>query len=378
METNTYTILEEKREDVEKKLKRIAKKAQKYDIPFSYSEGDCYCITKKHKNEYGYIVENHYEVYDLTIESEVVIKDGYTVLAHIEHADNGNIVNTFVGDTQTEWITMKPFCEHCNSNHNLHYTFIVDNGTERKQVGRTCLKDYCGIDPQMIGAFNAFFEELEEDTADGYDFREPIPMVYDATQILGLAIKVTKEQGYIKSDEFQSNKGEIIKHCSEYISEEYLAEAEKMAKDILDLSLEDAVAFCLNNVQARLKGWYCKPSDFGYFAYAPTAYAKMIEKKAREEHRRAEHNAMGEKSEYVGEVGERRTFKIKSAILLTTLYNDYGCTYLQRFIDENDNVLIWFGSSILKDGITLIKATVKAHNERDGVKQTILTRVKEI
>ena len=32
----------------------------------------------------------------------------------------------------------------------------------------------------------------------------------------------------------------------------------------------------LNNVQARLKGLFCKPSDFGYFAYAPTAIEWFI------------------------------------------------------------------------------------------------------
>ena len=386
MDTNTYTILECKREDVEKKLKRLQKKAQKYDIPFSVSFGEPYAITRKEKNEYEVIVENMYEVFDITIESEVIRKDGYTVLAHIEHAQNGNIVNVFEGEIDKEWVTLPPFCEHCNSNHNLKFTFIVANGAERKQVGRTCLKDYCGIDPQVIGMFNAFYGEIEEDTYEGYDFREPIDLVYDTTSILAHAIDVTTEQGYIKSEERNSNKGYIIKHCCD--TPKAMAKAEEMEKAILAMSLEEAIDARLNNVQARMKGMYCKPSDFGYFAYAPTAYAKYMERKAEKERRAREQETIGEKSNYIGTVGERMEIDVKEMRLLTSFPSDYGYTYLYRFIDKNDNVLIWFASSALgkwvkgewvdTTDISKIKATVKSHSERNGIKQTIITRVKEV
>ena len=375
MENNTYTILMEKREEVEKKLNRLQKKAQKYDIPFSVSYGEPYSITLKQKNEYEVIVENMYEVFDLTIESEVIRKDGYTVLAHIEHAINGNIVNVFEGEMKKEWVSLPPFCEHCNSNHNLKFTFIVANGAEQKQVGRTCLKDYCGIDPQVIGMFNAFYGELEEYTADGYDFREHIDMVYDTTNTLAHAIEITAEQGYIKSDERDSNKGKLIKRCADY-NREYHKQAEEMEKAILAMSIEEAIDARLNNVQARMKGMYCKSSDFGYFAYAPTAYNKYMERKAEKERRANEQATIAEKSDYVGTVGERINFDIKDMRLLTSFESAYGYTYLYRFIDKNDNVLIWFGSNMIDESPKAIKATVKAHNEREGVKQTIITRVK--
>ena len=379
METNTYTILEEKRNEVEKKLKRLQKKAQKYDIPFSYSEGESYAITLKHKNEYDYIVENQYEVYDLTIQSETIKKDGYTVIAHLEHSPFGNIVNVFEGEIQTEWVTRKPFCKHCNANHNLRYTFMVSNGTEIKQVGRSCLKEYCGIDPQVIGMVNAFYEEIEDCTAEGWDFREPLPCVYSYWEMLALCIDITKEQGYVKTDERGSNKEKLIealrenKHPSEWAQKV----ADEMETAIVNMDIETAVACRLNNVQARLKGMFCKPSEFGYFAYAPTAYNNYIERMKREERKNKEREQMGAQSEYVGTVGERYTFPVKEIKLLTSFFNDYGEVFLYRFIDTDGNVLMWFASSKLKDeNATAIKATIKAHNERDGVKQTILTRVK--
>ena len=274
---------------------------------------------------------------------------------------------------------MAPFCAHCNANHNLKYTFIVTNGKEEKQVGRTCLKDYCGIDPQMIGAFNAFFEEMEEESAERYEFIDGVPCVYSAVEILAHAIEITDEQGYIKSDEYDSNKGHLIKKCGNVPNHDYFQKAEVMAEAIKNLSIDDAITYRLNNVQARLKGDYCKPSDFGYFAYAPTAYKNMIERKAREERRAQEKAEIGAHSNYVGIVGERADFEIKEVRLLTSFFTDYGTTFLYRFIDKNDNVLIWFASSKMEnETASKIKATVKSHSERDGVKQTLITRVKKV
>ena len=387
METNTYTILEEKREDMEKKLRRLEKKAKKYDIPFSVSYGEPYAIEIKRTDDFGKKYTQKYEVFDLTIESETIRKDGYTVLAHIEHGDDGNVVDVFEGQMQTEWVNIKPFCAHCNANHNLKYTFMVSNGNEIKQVGRTCLKEYCGIDPQMIGMMNSFHDDIDEYTPDGYDFGEGLPCVYDAVEVLAFAIEAIKKQGYVKSDERDSNKGEIIKAVGHrHPSKELLAEAETMAKAIAEMSVEEAVNARLNNVQVRIKGFYCKPSEFGYFAYAPIAYERHM-KYIEAQKRKAEEKAkVAKDSEYVGNVGERAEFRIKEMTLLTTFPTDYGTTFLYRFIDQSGNILIWFASGSFgawKNGkwetyenVSKIKATIKAHNEREGVKQTILTRVK--
>jgi len=384
MEKNTYTILEEKREDMEKKLRRLEKKAQKYGIPFATEYGEPYVITKNHRNEFDQIVENKYEVFDLTIESDTIRKDGYTVLAHIEHSPTGNVVDVFHGEMQKEWVSCEPFCEHCNSNHNLRYTFMVSNGNEIKQVGRTCLKEYCGIDPQMVGMMNAFFEDIEDCTPDGYDFGEPIPCVYDAVLTLALAIDTIDKQGYVKSDEYKSNKGEIIRQIATYHpSKDVYDRAVSMASVIQTMDIEDAISAYLNNVQARLKGFYCKPSDFGYFAYAPVAYEKYLKKLEEKERRENEREELSMNSEYIGTVGERAEFDIKGIKMLTSFATNYGYTYLYRLIEKNDNVMVWFASNTLEDADFdklekggKIKATVKAHSERDGVKQTVITRVK--
>jgi hypothetical protein len=123
------------------------------------------------------------------------------------------------------------------------------------------------------------------------------------------------------------------------------------------------------------KGEYVTAKQVGRLAYMPLAYEHYTERKAREEQRANMENT----SAYVGEVGTRLTLDLTAAVLLTSWYNDFGTTYLYKFADEAGNVFIWYASRPieLQERMT-IKATIKAHNERNGVKQTVLTRCKVV
>lgn len=367
---NTYTILTEKKADVEKKLHRLEKKALKYGVPFSAEFGEPYCMKTK---------ENLYEVVDLTLETEIIKKDGYSIVAYIEHGENANVVQSFTGTCKADWMTLKPFCAHCNANHNLKYTFIVKKDEEEKQVGKTCLMEYCGIDPQKIGIFNQFVEELEEYDPEMHDYLGfPITPVYDTIEALAMAIDVYREQGYIRSNEPNSNKSVMLKKPGITATEKALQEAKQMASVIMAMDYDTAIDARLNNVLSMLKNGYCKFEDFGYIAYAPVAYERHL-KHMEMLAKRAQQNAELATSEYVGKVGERLNFDVREAKLLTSFETYYGTTHLYRFIDANGNVLIWFtGNSVDVETMPRIKATVKEHSERDGVKQTILTRVKKI
>ena len=387
MESRTYRILTEKQEEVEKKLKRLEKKSQKYGIPFSYSFGEPRVYIVKHKDDHtGKVTENRYEVTDLTIDSEEIKKGDYTVLAYLEHGDKGNIVNTFQGDTVAEWVTRKAFCEHCNSNHGLKYTFMVSDGNEIKQVGKTCLKDYCGIDPQMIGIFNEFFEDLEENELNEFTCHF-MPCVYDCEEALALAIMIQNEQGYVKSCERGSNKETLRKHFRDDVkpTDEIKAKAHEMVEAIKAMSIDEAVKARLNNVQVRINADYCKDEDFGYFAYAPLAYENYLKHVEYTQKKEEARQKMASASEYVGEIGKREVFDVKEFKLVTSFPTEYGTSFLYQFIDNNDNVLIWFTTSPMLDKeykditkVKKIKATVKNHSERDGVKQTIINRVVKV
>lgn len=83
------------------------------------------------------------------------------------------------------------------------------------------------------------------------------------------------------------------------------------------------------------------------------------------------------KSQHIGAVGERREFEIICNKVLA-FEGRYGFTYF-NICKQGDDVVIYKGSNRFEEDETIrVKATIKAHEERDGIAQTIISRPKEI
>ena len=392
----TYTIPQDRREDVEKLVARYQKKAAKYSVALTAEYGEPYAQrvpVRKADPATGLIATVDtvlVEVFDLTIDGDEIRKDGYTVVAKIEHLEGGNVVNAFGADIKPAWRTASCNCEHCGTLRDRRLTFIVrhEDGSE-KQVGRSCLRDYCGIDPQAIGYRNELEEILISDDIASYDFESrPVQEAYSTVEILALAIRTIKRQGYVKSGEPNSNKNEINAACKgSRLTEDEMKEARALALAIAEIDKDDAFTANLNNVQSLIKSEYCKRSHFGYIAYAPVAYEKYREEMKRRAEREAEKNAARQASDYVGQIGKRIEVDVADMQLVTSWETQWGMTWLYRFTDTDGNVLVWFASRPLErvnengvyedvTNVSHIRATVKEHTERDGIKQTIITRCK--
>jgi hypothetical protein len=107
------------------------------------------------------------------------------------------------------------------------------------------------------------------------------------------------------------------------------------------------------------------------------ALARAEDRLAKANHRREERLAVDRAtSQHIGIVGERREFilKVDKVFSFESLY---GITYINICKDANGNVIVYKGSNRYEQGETLsIKATVKKHEEREGVKQTLIARPK--
>ncbi len=82
-------------------------------------------------------------------------------------------------------------------------------------------------------------------------------------------------------------------------------------------------------------------------------------------------------SDHVGQVGDKVDLDVK--YVRTGCYStQFGTTYVHTFEDSDGNEFVWKTSSCSGfDSYKLhIKATIKDHDEYNGVKQTILTRCK--
>jgi hypothetical protein len=106
---------------------------------------------------------------------------------------------------------------------------------------------------------------------------------------------------------------------------------------------------------------------------------------AQREERKAEFRAKNLASQHIGIVGERRDFNL-TITFITEFQTQFGITTVFGLRDSNGNIVIYKGSSALynadnqlavKGDTVAFKATIKEHGERDGVKQTILSRPKQ-
>jgi hypothetical protein len=99
--------------------------------------------------------------------------------------------------------------------------------------------------------------------------------------------------------------------------------------------------------------------------------AEAVAKKAEYAAKRA---IEAEKAEFVGEVGQRLTFDV-TVTAVPTYETQYGTLYI-NLLKQGDDVIVYKGSRQLaeKGERVTFKATVKAHDVRQGVKQTIVAR----
>lgn len=418
----TFTVYAELAPEVSKKFDRMAKKAAGYAIPFSYTVSEEHPQTVAVR-EVDHLTQTIHTVstytvaaVDIEVKCDGLIRaNGWTVLAKVEHGDEGNIVTTFGNrKAEPEWFTVAPNCDHCHANRFRSVTFFVEHedGTVR-QVGRTCLKEYTGIDPTTAAMWAEVQDLAGRDldcTSDEWAGYGLTPM-YDVLDILAHASDTVREFGYRRSDDRDSTRETVMMRVTSTTTpptEEGLAEAqeiidwliqrgEKAAADDAELgelwnlycadgdegderywsrsreinNAWDAVGDLERNCITLARGGYAKLSHVGRLAYMPVAFQQFKERKARAEQRQRD----DARSEYVGTVGQRITLRAETVTLLSSWDGFYGTTWLYKFVDESGNVFIWYASYPCKaESGDIIKATVKDHSEWHGVKQTVVTR----
>jgi hypothetical protein len=74
-------------------------------------------------------------------------------------------------------------------------------------------------------------------------------------------------------------------------------------------------------------------------------------------------------------VGKREVFALTIQRVIP-IEGQYGVSYIHILKDKADNVVIYKGTKVLGEAgeFVTVKATVKEHGEREGVKQTKIAR----
>ena len=341
------------------------------------------------------------KIHDVEIVGEGPKIEGYRFVGTLDHytIPGKVIVNTVPGETvPAEFFESDATCAHCEKIRRRIETFVLlEEATgEHIQVGRNCLRDFFGHDPQVIARFLArilkFVEGLDdEEQGWGYGGGRR-DYVFDSIRVLTNTIAVIRTFGWVPRSASDEDNPPSSSHVltimlpafgkqEREFKQKFIAkikfDAEKDLKEA-----EEAMAWLkeqegnneyMHNLKLLEDQDAIPAKMFGYWCSLAAAYQRA---QARLE--LAEREKKTRLNEYFGEVGERYTnFRVK-CIGISYTDSFYGTVCIHRMVTEDGRTLIWFANSdakMEKGNEYIINARVKKQDEYKDWKQTYLTRV---
>jgi len=381
---NTFKVYLSRKDEVEKSLVKLAKKATKYNIPLSWEWGAVteervqVLVPTPYQTPNGGMATMLYPVHkywvqaqELTVDMQPIHQSGWSILAHIERLDGSDQrLVTLITATETDplWRVWDMRCDHCGTHRARKAVYICKHDDGRVvSVGSTCLKEYTGIDPASVFSWALVKDVIGTDEeGEGIDWRGMYHPRYDVREVLAYAIQEVGKYGYIKASEPHSTKDRVETDfsCEEEVKPENLTRAEAI---VAWVKAQDDFSDYMANCKAICQCESVEAKRFGYLCYLPVAYDKAMER---------ERQKMQSCSEYLGEVGKRLDVAVKEMHIVTSWESVYGTTFVYKIVDTCGNILTWKTSVMVPDEVKTLKGTVKAHSEYRGVRQTELTRCK--
>ena len=431
MITKTYMIPEENVENLEKKFNAAARKIRKINPELEPTMTKCdNTIVLVRKIELrpcdcrteSTVKKDPYEArrVELKIPDEVVFaENNWAFGGSVEPSgvDGKNFVNVNLSGKDlgfivpTRYFSLNPCsCDYCKTDRKRNKTYLVVNREtgEWKQLGKECLKLFvAGIDIDAIATFESFVKEAEDAANPGDEFfynrrarfvevQRALELAQAATKMFGFVAtrdnvgdrnvfstknivqaKLLKEMG-CQSDLLNIDNADREKiNLAVAKLTAYSAYAEEsISNDIITLretitELPDEPYY--NNLKTVLANEYVPLDKLGLLVSAPKAISRYYELKKMQE----EKEKLAKSSNYIGEVGEKISVNFVSGREVACCETQFGLLHIYEFKDASGNVIVWKSSSgkeIPESG--KISGTVKAHEEYNGIKQTIILRAK--
>ena len=377
-----FRIREENRAAFDKRFARLVKRAEKLGFPpFVVTFGET--ITEKKPYTINGQKRTKIEKFiPITLEGEYPVINGWSCVARIEHLNGANLVHTNSDDDFSKFRERKPVCEHCGHHKIRVVSYVLKNEEtgELKQVGKSCIKDFIDADPEVMLKYASDVEAFESDM-DDLCGSERIEMYYDVEEVLAAAFYDISERGYHKADSDHSTAVAVatyfhppLRYAKDYDWDlsPFADEVKAMVEYWKDLEPKNNFEHV---VKQLIVAGDCTGRHIGYLSGAAFGWIRMKEKEV-------EKAAVKRVNEWVGEIKERREFKV---VLESVFYSEgyYGTTAIHRFRDDEGHTLVWFASNAggwspedVGAELTIV-GTIKKHDEYKDWKQTVITRVKE-
>ena len=422
MITKTYMIPEENVESLEKKFNAAARKIRKInpELEPTMTKSDhtivlvrkielrpCDCRSESTVKEVPYEARR----VELKIPDEAVFaENNWAFGGSVEPSgvEGKNFVNVNLSGKDLGFIVPSNYfasnpctCDYCKTNRKRNKTYLVVNleTGEWKQLGKECLKLFVtGIDVDAIATFESFIKEAEDIANPGDEFfynrRLRFVKVADA---LALACAVYRERGYLATRDVAGNANDLSnknivqrKLTQQYGCDSDFLNITNSTRDKIDaitfktdINVEDVISDVeqlpddtyYNNLKVIVENEYVPLDKLGLLASIPKAIKRYKEEKKRQEER----ERLAAESNYIGKVGEKISVNFVSGREVACCETQFGLLHIYEFKDANGNTVVWKSSSgkdIPESGVVV--GTVKAHEEYDGIKQTVILRAKII
>lgn len=369
--------------DLTKRLNRLNKKANKYgNSPIGYTIGETYV-----KDTTIYIDNNpkkiKAEFVDITVWGEAPKYGDHKFLAHVELLEQENIVHNIANKPlDNRFRHMISECDHCGYNRvrNDVYVFEKENG-EQIAVGKTCLRDFTGIDdPKEITHRAQFLKEIKTVAEDEMGAFSQGSGFYDLKTILVYSAANIREHGWVS----KTNSNPDIPSTFDRVMNDlapnakYRTKIEDVDNEIANetinyfrnMSEDNNYNDYINNLRIMMKTDTIMTKHIGMIVSSVNVILK-------EKSEKTENNQ--QVSEYIGKEKERmRDITLTFSKEIPLGMNTYGETFLYSFYDNNGNEIVWFtGKKDFNIGEKYnMDFTVKCHKEYNNKKQTIITRAK--
>lgn len=361
----TYFIPAENMERLVKRLGTIENKCNRYGCEFSFD------VVGESLETINNVT---YPMVEVAVSGKAIVS-GWEYVGMIEHTKFGNMVYS-QEEMPVEYRDADAHCDHCNIDRFRNKSYVVRNIESGiyKQLGGTCLKDYTnGLDSDLVANYMSYFK-LVEDFSNVSNWGS-IKSYYSLDMVLSFAHISIKNHGFVKSG-YSGSTVSIVNNMIDGNPVDFdydikdLEEGEAESKKALEWLFNQASSSdYIHNLQT-----VCKGSSIGQEKLALVVSLMGVFSRSTEEKKEVEKEVKNEStSDYVGSVGERIEFKVKSFKNIHSMQTIYGWSYMYQILDQEDNVYIWRTGKWF-DEMDTIKGTVKEHNEFRGVKQTVLTR----
>lgn len=157
----TVKVLTERLGEAKHALEKLVKKANKYgNDPITYFIGE---EVLEKKTIEGFEEPVLISFTNIEVDGGAPRVGEFKFLAKIEVHEGGNLVDTAPEcHVNPAYFTTDDHCDHCKINRHRNLVYIVEKNTgEQLQVGRSCLRDFLGIDdPNRVAARFEFFKHL--------------------------------------------------------------------------------------------------------------------------------------------------------------------------------------------------------------------------